>query len=58
MPWNFPVWLPLKAGVPNLMLGNTIILKHSPTVPQSALLLQKALIDAYIYIYIFIYIYI
>ena len=30
MPWNFPFWLPFKSVIPPLVLGNSILLKHSP----------------------------
>ncbi len=47
MPWNFPIWLPFKCGVPNLMLGNTLLLKPSPTTPQSGLILEEFMRKAY-----------
>ena len=41
MPWNYPIWLPIKAGIPALALGNTIILKPAPNVPRSTFALQE-----------------
>ena len=32
-PWNFPVWLPFKTCIPPLILGNSIMLKHSESTP-------------------------
>ena len=46
MPWNFPVWLPLKAAIPSLALGNTIILKPAPNVARSTLKLLELIIEA------------
>ena len=36
MPWNFPFWLPFKSCIPQLALGNTILLKPAPNVGKCA----------------------
>jgi succinate-semialdehyde dehydrogenase / glutarate-semialdehyde dehydrogenase len=41
MPWNFPSNQIARFPAPNLMLGNTIILKHSELVPRSALMVEQ-----------------
>lgn len=41
MPWNFPLYQVARFAAPNLMLGNTIILKHAESCPRSALLIQE-----------------
>ena len=41
MPWNFPAYQVARFAAPNLMLGNTIILKHAPQCPESAALLEE-----------------
>jgi succinate-semialdehyde dehydrogenase/glutarate-semialdehyde dehydrogenase len=45
-PWNFPYYQLARVAGPNLMLGNTLIVKHSPNVPQCALAFEKLFMDA------------
>jgi len=42
MPWNFPFWQAMKVGLPPLIAGNTIILKHSSNVTGSALKIEES----------------
>ena len=37
MPWNFPYYQVARFAGPNLIIGNTILLKHAPQCPESAL---------------------
>jgi succinate-semialdehyde dehydrogenase / glutarate-semialdehyde dehydrogenase len=45
-PWNFPYYQLARVAGPNLMLGNTVICKHAPNVPQCALAFEKLFLDA------------
>ncbi len=46
MPWNFPSYQVARFAGPNLVNGNTIILKHAPQCPESAAALQQIFLDA------------
>jgi succinate-semialdehyde dehydrogenase/glutarate-semialdehyde dehydrogenase len=45
-PWNFPVYQVVRFAAPNLVLGNTILIKHASTTPQSALAMEALFADA------------
>lgn len=46
MPWNYPYYQVARFAGPNLVLGNTIVLKHAPQCPESAAALQQIFLDA------------
>ena len=46
MPWNYPYYQVARFAAPNLMIGNTIILKHAPQCPESALAMEQIFRDA------------
>ncbi|WP_040338351.1 NAD-dependent succinate-semialdehyde dehydrogenase [Candidatus Blastococcus massiliensis] len=45
-PWNFPFYQVVRVAGPNLVLGNTVILKHSEITPQCAVAIEQLFIDA------------
>lgn len=46
MPWNFPYYQVARFAAPNIVLGNTVILKHSRNCPQSALAIEAVFREA------------
>jgi succinate-semialdehyde dehydrogenase/glutarate-semialdehyde dehydrogenase len=45
-PWNYPLYQVVRLAAPNLVLGNTILLKHAGSCPQTALALEELFHDA------------
>ncbi len=46
MPWNYPYYQVARFAGPNLVVGNTILLKHAPQCPESAAAIQRIYDDA------------
>ena len=46
MPWNYPYYQVARFAGPNLLLGNTILLKHASNCPESALAQEQIFRDA------------
>ncbi|WP_185850914.1 aldehyde dehydrogenase family protein [Blattabacterium cuenoti] len=46
MPWNYPIWQTIRFAIPNILLGNVVILKPSTNTAGCSLLLEKIFIDS------------
>jgi succinate-semialdehyde dehydrogenase/glutarate-semialdehyde dehydrogenase len=46
MPWNYPYYQVARFAAPNLVIGNTILLKHAPQCPESAEAMEQMFRDA------------
>jgi succinate-semialdehyde dehydrogenase/glutarate-semialdehyde dehydrogenase len=46
MPWNYPYYQVARFAAPNLIVGNTMVLKHAENCPTSALAIAQIMRDA------------
>ena len=46
MPWNYPYYQVVRFAAPNLVLGNTVIVKHANQCPESAAAIEQLFLDA------------
>ena len=46
MPWNYPLYQVARFVAPNLLLGNTVLLKHSRSCTQTSLIIESILEEA------------
>ncbi len=46
MPWNYPIWQTIRYAIPNLLLGNVILLKPAFNTTGCSILLEKIFIES------------
>lgn len=46
MPWNYPYYQVARFAAPNLVVGNTVLLKHAPQCPESAAAIEELFVEA------------
>lgn len=45
-PWNFPFYQVARFAAPNIMVGNTVLVKHASMVPQCAIAIEELFMEA------------
>ncbi|MFE3867245.1 NAD-dependent succinate-semialdehyde dehydrogenase [Flavobacterium sp. LS2P90] len=45
-PWNFPFYQVARFAAPNIMVGNTVLVKHASSVPQCAIAIEELFNEA------------
>ncbi|WP_185862062.1 aldehyde dehydrogenase family protein [Blattabacterium cuenoti] len=46
MPWNYPIWQTIRSTIPNLLLGNVLLIKPAINTAGCSLILEKIFIES------------
>ncbi|AER40785.1 MAG: aldehyde dehydrogenase family protein [Flavobacteriales bacterium] len=46
MPWNYPIWQTIRCTIPNILLGNVMILKPAINTAGCSILLEKIFVES------------
>ncbi|WP_185859620.1 aldehyde dehydrogenase family protein [Blattabacterium cuenoti] len=46
MPWNYPIWQTIRSAIPNLLLGNVILIKPAMNTAGCSMILEKIFIKS------------
>ncbi|WP_185853254.1 aldehyde dehydrogenase family protein [Blattabacterium cuenoti] len=46
MPWNYPIWQTIRSSIPNLLLGNVILIKPALNTAECSMILEKIFIES------------
>ncbi len=45
-PWNFPFNQVLRAAIPNILAGNTVLYKHASNTPLAGIRIEEFFLEA------------
>ncbi|WP_341651385.1 aldehyde dehydrogenase family protein [Blattabacterium cuenoti] len=46
MPWNYPIWQTIRSTIPNLLLGNVILIKPAINTTGCSIILEKIFLES------------
>ncbi|WP_341662383.1 aldehyde dehydrogenase family protein [Blattabacterium cuenoti] len=46
MPWNYPIWQTIRSTIPNLLLGNVILIKPAINTTGCSMILEKIFLES------------
>ncbi|WP_185857241.1 aldehyde dehydrogenase family protein [Blattabacterium cuenoti] len=46
MPWNYPIWQTIRSTIPNLLLGNVMLIKPAINTTECSLILEKLFLES------------
>ncbi|ACY40147.1 aldehyde dehydrogenase [Blattabacterium sp. (Blattella germanica) str. Bge] len=46
MPWNYPIWQAIRSTIPNLLLGNVLLIKPALNTVECSIILEKIFLES------------